>query len=190
MGKLVVSEFITLDGVATDPGGFEGQQGGGWAFKFSRGDVGDKFKYDELMASDALLLGRVTYEGFAQAWPSRSGDEFSDKFNSMAKYVVSTTLKDPTWKNSTVIGGDVKAAITKLKEEIKGDILVNGSIQLVGTLSELDLVDEYRLMVYPTVIGAGKKLFGKTSKPLGFQMADPIKAGELVILTFVPKRDW
>jgi dihydrofolate reductase len=188
MGKVVVSEFITLDGVATDPGGFEGQQGGGWAFKFSRGDVGDKFKYDELMASDALLLGRVTYEGFAQAWPSRSGDEFSDKFNSMAKYVVSTTLKDPGWKNSTVIGGDVKAAINKLKEEIEGDILVNGSIQLVGTLLELDLVDEYRLMVYPTVVGAGKKLFPDTSGPVGFELAEPIKAGDTVILTFVPKR--
>ncbi len=186
MGKVVVSEFITLDGVATDPGGAEGQQGGGWAFKFSRGEVGDKFKYDELMASDALLLGRVTYEGFAQAWPSRSGDEFSDKFNSMAKYVVSTTLKNPTWKNSTVIGGDLKAAISKLKKEIKGDILVNGSIQLVRTLVELDLVDEYRLMVYPTVVGAGKKLFGDTSGPVGFELAEPIKAGDTVILQFVP----
>jgi len=189
MGKVVVSEFITLDGVATDPGGAEGQQGGGWAFKFSRGEAGDKFKYDELMASDALLLGRVTYEGFAQAWPSRSGDEFSDKFNGMAKYVVSTTLKNPTWKNSTVISGDLKAAISKLKKEIKGDILVNGSIQLVGTLSELDLVDEYRLMIYPMVVGAGKKLFGASSRPLGFQLAEPIKAGETVILTFVPTRD-
>jgi dihydrofolate reductase len=188
MGKLVVSEFITLDGVASDPGGAEGRQGGGWAFKFSRGDVGDKFKYDELMASDALLLGRVTYEGFAQAWPSRSGDEFSDKFNSMAKYVVSTTLKDPTWKNTIVIGGDVKAAITKLKKEIKGDILINGSIQLVGTLLDLDLVDEYRLMVYPTVVGAGQKLFGETSGPFGFQLSEPKVAGDTVILTFVPKR--
>src|SRR5258706_16189863 len=188
MGKVVVSEFLTLDGVATDPGGFEGQQGGGWAFKFSRGDVGDKFKYDELMASDALLLGRVTYEGFAQAWPSRSGDEFSDKFNSMAKYVVSTTLKDPTWKNSTVSGGDLKAAITKLKKEIRGDILVNGSLQLAGALLELDLVDEYRLMVYPAVVGAGKKLFGETSGPVGFEMADPIKAGDTVILSSAPKR--
>ena len=188
MGKVVVSEFISLDGVASDPGGAEGQQGGGWAFKFSRGEVGDKFKYDELMASDALLLGRVTYEGFAQAWPSRSGDEFSDKFNNMSKYVVSTTLKNPTWKNSTVIGRDVKGAITKLKKEIKGDILVNGSIQLVRTLVELDLVDEYRLMVYPTVVGAGKKLFGDTSGPVGFELAEPIKAGDTVILTFVPKR--
>jgi dihydrofolate reductase len=106
----------------------------------------------------------------------------------MAKHVVSTTLKNPTWKNSTVIGGDVKAAITKLKNEIKGDILVNGSIQLVGTLLELDLVDEYRLMVYPTVVGAGKKLFGDTSGPVGFELAEPIKAGDTVILTFVPKR--
>jgi dihydrofolate reductase len=188
MGRVVVSEFITLDGVAADPGGFEGQQGGGWAFKFSRGEAGDKFKYDELMASDALLLGRVTYEGFAQAWPSRSGDEFSDKFNSMAKYVVSTTLKNPTWKNSTVIGGDLRAAISKLTKEIKGDILVNGSIHLVGSLLELDLVDEYRLMVYPTIVGAGKKLFGETSGPAGFQLSEPKQAGDTVILTFVPKR--
>src|SRR5260370_27022612 len=129
------------------------------------------------MASDCLRLGRVAFEGFAQAWPSRSGDEFSDKFNSMAKYVVSTTLSNPTWKNSTVIGGDLKAAISKLKKEIKGDILVNGSIQLVGTLLELDLVDEYRLMVYPTIVGAGKKLFGDTSGPVGFELAEPIKAG-------------
>src|SRR5260370_39689778 len=129
------------------------------------------------MASDALLVGRVTYEGIAQAWPSRSGDEFSDKFNGMAKYVVSTTLKDPGWKNSTVIGGDVKAAITKLKQEIEGDILVNGSIQLVGTLLELDLVDEYRLMVYPTVVGAGKKLFPDTTVPVGFAVTRPIKTG-------------
>ncbi len=189
MGKVVVSEFITLDGVATDPGGFEGERGGGWAFKFSRGEVGDKFKYDELMASDALLLGRVTYDGFAQAWPSRSGDAFSDKFNSMAKYVVSTTLTNPAWKNSTVIGGDLKAVISKLKSEIKGDILVNGSIQLVGTLLDLDLVDEYRLMVYPTIVGAGKKLFGETSGPVGFQLGEPKLAGDTVILTFVPKRE-
>ncbi len=187
MGRVVVSEFITLDGVAADPGGQEGGRGG-WAFKFSRGEVGDKFKYDELMASDAMLLGRVTYEGFAQAWPSRSGDEFSDKFNGMAKYVVSTTLKNPTWKNSTVIGGDVKSAVSKLKKEIKGDILVNGSIQLVGTLLDLDLVDEYRLMVYPIVVGGGKKLFGETGGPVGFQLAEPKKAGDTVILTFVPKR--
>lgn len=188
MGKLVVSEFITLDGVATDPGGAEGGRGG-WAFKFNRGEEGDKFKYEELMASGALLLGRVTYEGFAQAWPARSGDEFSDKFNSMPKYVVSTTLKDATWNNSTVIGGDVKTAVTNLKKEIKGDILVNGSIQLVGTLLELDLVDEFRLMIYPTVVGGGKRLFGETTAPVGFQLAEPKRAGETVILTFVPKRD-
>ena len=188
MGKLVVSEFITLDGVATDPGGAEGGRGG-WAFKFNRGDVGDRFKTDELMASGALLLGRVTYEGFAKAWPERSGDAFSDKFNSMPKYVVSTTLKNPTWNNSTVIGGDIKAAITRLKQEIKGDILVNGSIQLVGTLLELDLVDEYRLMIFPTVVGAGKRLFGQTGAPAGFRLAEPRAAGETVILTFAPRRD-
>ncbi len=188
MGKLVVSEFITLDGVAADPGGAESAHGG-WAFKFNRGEEGDKFKYDELMASGALLLGRVTYEGFAKAWPARSGDEFSDKFNSMPKYVVSTTLKNPTWNNSTVISGDVAAAVSRLKTEIQGDILVNGSIQLVGSLLEHDLVDEYRLMIFPIVVGAGKRLFGETGAPVGFQLAEPKRAGETVILTFTPRRD-
>ena len=185
MGKVVVSQFITLDGVVEDPGGSENMDRGGWAFKYERGAEGDKFKLDEVMTSQALLLGRVTYEGYAEAWPSREG-EFADKFNNMPKYVVSTTLKDPEWNNSTVIADDIPAAVNKLKKEIDGDILVNGSVQLVQTLVEHNLVDEYRLMLYPTVLGAGKRLFGETSEPAGLKMVDVKPAGETVILTYVP----
>src|SRR5215218_9215259 len=122
MGKVVVSQFISLDGVVEDPGGAEEFDRGGWAFKFDRGPEGDKLKLDEVIASEALLLGRVTYEAFAKAWPSRSGD-FADKFNSMPKYVVSTTLKDPEWNNSTVLdSGDATAQVRKLKEEFDGEL--------------------------------------------------------------------
>jgi len=185
MGKVVVSQFISLDGVVEDPGGAEEFDRGGWAFKFDRGPEGDKFKSDEVMASDALLLGRVTYEGFAAAWPSRSGD-FADKFNGMPKYVVSTTLKDPEWNNSTVIDGDVAEAVAELKRDVDGDILVNGSVQLVQTLMEHDLVDEYRLMVYPTILGAGKRLFGETRDAAALRLVDAKPAGETIILTYEP----
>jgi dihydrofolate reductase len=183
MAKLVVSQFMTLDGVVEDPGGAEDFARGGWAFKFDRGVEGDKFKLDEVMASEALLLGRVTFQGFAQAWPSREG-EFADKFNHMAKYVVSTTLRDPEWNNSTVIDGDVAGAVSKLKQELHGDILVNGSIQLVRTLVDEGLVDEYRLMVFPTLLGAGKRLFGDTSAAASVRLVHSQPAGETVILTF------
>ncbi|MCA1718945.1 MAG: dihydrofolate reductase family protein [Actinobacteria bacterium] len=185
MGKVVVSQFISLDGVVEDPGGAEEFDRGGWAFKFDRGPEGDKFKLDEAMASEALLLGRVTYEGFAEAWPSRSGD-FADKFNGMPKYVVSTTLKDPEWNNSTVIGGDVAEAVAELKQDLDGDILVNGSVQLVQTLVEHDLVDEYRLMVFPTVLGAGKRLFGETGDATALRLVDAKPAGETLILIYEP----
>ena len=185
MGKVVVSQFISLDGVVEDPGGAEGFDRGGWAFKFDRGPEGDKFKLDEVMASEALLLGRVTYEGFAKAWPSRSGD-FADKFNGMPKYVVSTTLKDPEWNNSTVIGGDVAESVAELKRDVGGDILVNGSVQLVQTLMEHDLVDEYRLMVFPTVLGAGKRLFSDTSEAAALRLVDAKPAGETLILIYEP----
>src|SRR4051812_5893876 len=148
MGKVVVSQFITLDGVVEDPGGSEKFERGGWAFEFNRGDEGDKFKLDEVMGSEALLLGRTTYEGFAAAWPSREGD-FADKFNNMPKYVVSSTLEDPDWSNTQVLGDDLVAEISRLKDEIDGDILVNGSVQLVAALAEAGLVDEWRLMVFP-----------------------------------------
>ena len=182
MSKVVVSQFITLDGVIEDPGGSEGFERGGWAFQFDRGPEGDKFKLDELMASDALLLGRVTYEGFAAAWPSRTGD-FADKFNTMRKYVVSTTLDDPSWSNSVVIKTDVAGEVARLKEEPGGGILVNGSVQLVRTLLEHDLVDELRLMVFPVVLGAGKRLFGDAAGATAFKPVETKPAGSVAILT-------
>jgi len=159
MGKLVVTEFVTVDGVFEDPGGSENQERGGWAFQFNRGEDGDRFKLDETMETEALLLGHKTYEGFAASWPEREG-EFADKFNSMPKYVVSKTLKDPEWENTTVIGGDDPAAeIRKLKEEIDGPIAVHGSGKVVKLLLDEGLVDEVRLMVFPVIVGRGKRLF-------------------------------
>src|SRR6059058_6024694 len=157
MGRIVVTEFISLDGVVEDPGGAEDYKHGGWTFEFDRGDDGNKFKLDETMRADALLLGRRTYEGFAAAWPSREG-EFADKFNNMPKYVVSSTLSDPEWNNSHVLGDDLTAEVERLKQEIDGDILVNGSVKLVNALADAGLVDEWRLMVFPVVLGKGKKL--------------------------------
>ena len=162
MGRIVVTEFISLDGVIEDPGGSEDYKYGGWSFEISRGDEGDQFKVDETTNSAALLLGRKTYEGFADAWPSREGD-FADKFNSMPKYVVSSTLKDPEWTNSTVLSGDLATEVSRLKEELDGDIVVHGSAQLAQALVEQGLVDELRLMVFPVVLGSGKRLFGETS---------------------------
>src|SRR3989441_8885079 len=148
MGRIAVTEFVSLDGVMEDPGGAEDFRYGGWTFEISRGDEGDKFKLDEALEADALLLGRMTYEGFAKAWPSRTG-EFADKFNNMPKYVVSSTLEEADWNNSTLIKDDVAEQVSKLKQQPGGDILVNGSVQLVDTLMQHDLVDEYRLMVFP-----------------------------------------
>src|SRR2546427_1891228 len=167
MGRIVATEFVSLDGVMEDPGGAEDFEHGGWSFEFSRGDEGDRFKLDEAFRSQALLLGRVTYQGFAAAWPSREG-EFADKFNSMPKYVASSSLEEPQWNNSTVLKGDVAAEVAKLKREQDGDIVVHGSARLVQTLLEHDLVDELRLMVFPVVLGSGKRLFRETSdkKPL------------------------
>jgi dihydrofolate reductase len=163
MGKIVVTEFISLDGVIEDPGGSEDYENGGWSFEYDRGEDGDKFKLDELMAADAELLGRVTYEGFAAAWPEREGDDdeggFAAKFNSMPKHVVSTTLKDPAWQNSHVISENVPQEIEKLKDTYEGDIQVAGSATLVKTLLENDLVDQWNLMVFPTILGSGKRLF-------------------------------
>jgi dihydrofolate reductase len=188
MGKVVVSQFISVDGVVEDPGGSESWERGGWAFRFDRGDEGNKFKLDEVMASDALLLGRVTYEGFAEAWPSRTG-EFADKFNGMPKYVVSTTLQDPEWNNTTVIAGDVPAAVARLKQEFDGDILVNGSVQLVQALAEDGLIDEYRFMVFPTVLGGGKHMFGETPAAAALKLVDAKPAGETFILIYEPAAD-
>jgi dihydrofolate reductase len=158
MGRIIITEFVSLDGIAEDPGGAEGFERGGWAFEISRGDEGDTFKLDETAASDALLLGRLTYDGFAKAWPSRDGP-FADKFNNMPKYVVSSTLRQASWKNSTIIDGDLDEAVAALRRQYHGDIVVHGSLQLARALMERDLADELRLMVYPVLLGKGKTLF-------------------------------
>jgi len=186
MGRIVVTEFVSLDGVMEDPGGSENFKHGGWSFEISRGEEGDKFKLDEAFSSEALLLGRVTYEGFAAAWPSREG-EFADKFNSMPKYVVSSTLDEPEWNNSTVLKGNVAEEVGKLKQEQDGDIVVHGSAQLVQTLVENDLVDEFRLMVYPVVLGGGKRLFGETSDKKPLRLVDSKLVGDgVAILIYEP----
>jgi dihydrofolate reductase len=186
MGRIVVSEFVSLDGVMEDPGGAEGFEHGGWSFELSRGEEGDRFKLDETMAADALLLGRVTYEGFAAAWPSRD-DEFADKFNNMPKYEVSSTLRDPEWTNSTVLSGDVPDEVAKLRQDLDGEIVVHGSARLAQTLAEHDLVDEWRLMVFPVVLGKGKRLFGETSDKKTLRLVDSRAVGDgVLILTYEP----
>jgi dihydrofolate reductase len=189
MGKVVVSQFVTVDGVIEDPGGAEGFDRGGWAFQFDRGPEGNRFKLDEVMAADALLLGRVTYEGFAAAWPSRKDEAgFADKFNSMPKYVVSTTMEKADWNNSTIIGSDLGRELGELKDRHGSDILVNGSATLVGALAEQDLVDEYRLMVFPVVLGAGKRLFGDLGSHKSLRLTDSKPAGACTILVYEPER--
>jgi dihydrofolate reductase len=188
MGKIVVTEFVSLDGVMEAPGGGEDFRHAGWTFEISRGDEGDKFKLDETLEAEALLLGRKTYEGFAAAWPSVEG-EFADKFNSMPKYVVSSTLDGAEWNNSTVLDGDVVEEVSKLKQEIGGDIVVHGSAQLVQTLVEHDLVDELRLMVFPVVLGGGKRLFGDTSDKKRLWLAESKTVGDgITILIYEPTR--
>jgi dihydrofolate reductase len=189
MAKIVVSQFVSLDGVIEDPGGSEKWDRGGWAFKYERGPEGDQFKLDEVMASDALLLGRVTYEGFAAAWPSRT-DEFADKFNGMRKYVVSGSMDDAEWNNSIVVKPDqLVDTVTKLRQEPGGDVLVNGSAQLIAALRANDLVDEYRLMVFPTVLGGGKRLFADDGNVSGLRLMDARPAGETLILVYEPAKD-
>jgi len=191
MGKIVVTEFVSLDGVMEDPGGAEGFKHGGWTFEFDSGDEGNQLKLDETLEADALLLGRVTYEGFAAAWPSMEDPVgFADKMNSMPKYVVSSTLESPAWNNSTVLEGDVGEAVGKLKQEIDGVILVGGSAQLAQSLIELDLVDELRLMVFPVVLGSGKRLFREASDKRTLRLADSKTVGDgIVILTLERDRD-
>ena len=184
MGKLAVTEFVTLDGVIEEPR---------WSFEFDRGDDGEKFKGDELKAADAQLLGRVTYQGFAKAWPTMPDTGwFGERMNSMPKYVVSTTLTDAEadWNNSTVIRGDVAAQVKRLKTELTGDILVAGSAQLVRFLADNDLVDEYRLMVYPIVLGSGKRLFGDGVVRTKLRLVDYKTVGpdRILILTYEPAR--
>ena len=188
MGRIVVTEFVSLDGVMQAPGG-EDFKYPGWSFEFDRGEDGDRFKLDEARASVALLLGRRTYESFAGAWPSREG-EFADKFNAMPKYVVSSTLENPTWNNTTVLNGDAVEEAKKLKEELDGDIYVHGSRQLVQALVENDLVDELRLMVFPVVLGTGDRVFGETSDKKSLRLVDSKTVGDgIAILTYEPRRD-
>ena len=188
MGKVVVSEFISLDGVIEDPGGAEGTDFGGWTFRFPADD-GQRFKFDELMASDVLLLGRLTYEEFAAAWPAmeETTGEFGARMNSMPKVVVSTTLREPTWKNTTVVSGEVISSVANLKKQYDGDILVAGSATLVDTLREHDLVDEYRLMVHPVVLGQGKRLFKDGATATDLALVDSRKVGpDVQLLTYRP----
>ncbi len=186
MGRIVVTEFISLDGVVEDPGGAEKFRHGGWAFEIERGAEGDAFKLDETRGSDALLLGRNTYEGFADAWPQRDG-EFADKFNAMPKYVVSATLEAPDWNNTTVVGTDPVAAAERLKQDIDGEIVIHGSVSVVQALLEAGLVDELRLMVYPVVLGDGKRLWDSLSDKRTLRLKDSATVGEGVsILVYEP----
>ena len=184
MGKIVVSENVSLDGVIEDPAGDEGFSRGGWVGLIKdRPGVG-KLALDEAMGSEALLLGRRSYEWFAARWPSRSG-ELADRLNSLPKYVVSSTLEEPDWNNSTVLEGDVVDAVSTLKQEIKGEIAVPGSFQLVRMLLEHDLVDELRLRIFPIVLGDGERLFGETSakKPLLLVDSQTVD-GDVAVLTY------
>jgi dihydrofolate reductase len=179
VGRIVVTEFVSLDGVMEAPGGGEDFKHAGWTFEIERGDEGDKFKLDETLSSEALLLGRKTYEGFAAAWPSRTDEVgFADKFNSMPKYVVSSTLENPEWNNTTVLKGDPVEEVSKLRQRPGGDIVVHGSARLVQTLLEHDLVDELRLMIYPVVLGTGKRLFGETSDKRRLRLTDSKTVGD------------
>jgi dihydrofolate reductase len=185
-GKDRRTEFVSLDGVIEAPGGGEDFEHAGWSFDVERGEEGDRFKLEEALSAEALLLGRVTYEAFAASWPSREG-EFADTFNTMPKYVVSSTLEEPAWNNSTVLKGDVAEGVAKLRERHDGDLVVHGSARLVQTLVEHDLVDELRLMVYPLVLGRGKRLFDGTSDKKPFRLVDSKIVGDgVAILVYAP----
>ncbi|HZQ81356.1 MAG TPA: dihydrofolate reductase family protein [Gaiellaceae bacterium] len=181
MGQVVVTEFITLDGVIEDPGGAEGGPNGGWAFRFDRGAEGDAFKVKELEDADAQLLGRVTYEGFAKAWPSMRNDAFGEKMNAMPKVVVSTTLTVATWENSTILR--TVDGVADLKTQYDGDILVAGSATLAHALFEHDLVDRLHLMVFPLLLGTGKKLFPDAGDVKKFQVTSVQQSAEVAIVT-------
>jgi dihydrofolate reductase len=188
MGKVVVSEFISLDGVIEDPGGAEGTEFGGWTFRFPAED-GQQFKFEELMASDVQLLGRVTYEGFAANWPEmeETAGEFGAKMNGMPKVVVSATLNDPAWKNTTIAGGDLPKVVAGLKKQYDGDILVAGSATLVAALREHDLVDEYHLMLHPLVLGQGKRLFEDGGTAADLSLVESRKVGpDVQLLIYRP----
>ena len=189
MGKIVISEFVSLDGVTEDPAGDEGFGRGGWVGEIKGRDEVDKVKLDEALGAEALLLGRRSYEFFAARWPSRRGD-LADRLNRLPKYVVSSTLEDPGWNNSTVLEGDAVNEISKLRQELDGEIVVYGSLQLVHTLIEHDLVDELRLMIYPVLLGAGERLFGETGDKKPMRLVDTrTVGGGVALLTYAPVRD-
>jgi len=189
MGKIVISDNVTLDGVIQDPAGDEGFRVGGWVGLIKDSPQVTKLALDEALGAGALLLGRRSYEWFAARWPSRNG-ELADRINSLPKYVVSSTLEDPDWSNSTVLKGDVLNEVSKLKQELDGEIVVWASFRLVRTLMEHDLVDELRLKLFPVVLGAGERLFGETSDQKPMRLLDTqILEGGIAYLTYQPVRD-
>jgi len=187
MRKVIVSEYVTLDGVMEDPGGGEGTKHGGWSFQFWSEEAA-KFKFDELFASDALLLGRVTYQGFAKAWPSITDEQgFADRMNSLPKFVVSTTLEKLEWNNSKLIKGNIAEEVSKLKQQHGQDILIAGSVELVHTLMQHDLIDEYRIMVHPVVVGSGKRLFKDETDMKVLRLVDTKTfSSGIVVLSYQP----
>jgi dihydrofolate reductase len=180
MGKIVVTEFVSLDGVMQAPGGEEFKYPG-WTFEFDRGEDGEQFKLDETLESDALLIGRVTYESFADAWPKREGP-FADKFNTMPKYLVSSKIDDPEWNNTTVIKGDVVDEVTKLKQDVDGIIQIPGSRRLVHELIEADLVDEVHMMIFPVILGTGDRMYGETSDKKPMRLKESRTVGDGVVI--------
>ena len=179
-----MSDNVSLDGVVQDPAGDEGLRGGGWVGAIADRDEADEVKLDEALGTAALLVGRRSYEFFATRWPSRDGD-LAERLNSLPKYVVSSTLEDPDWSNSTVLKGDVVEEVSRLKRELDGEIVVLGSPQLARTLIDHDLVDELRLMIYPVVLGAGARLFGETSDKKPVRLVDTQTVGDgIAILTY------
>ena len=189
MGRIVVSDNVTLDGAVQDPAGDEGFRVGGWIGLIKDRPEINKLALDEALGAEALLLGRRSYEWFAARWPSRTG-ELADRLNSLPKYVVSSTLEDPDWNNSTVLKGDVENEVSKLKRELNGEIVVPASFQLVHTLMEHDLVDELRMKIFPVVLGAGERLFGETSDKKPMRLVETRTAeGDVVFLTYERVRD-
>jgi dihydrofolate reductase len=187
VSRIVVSQFVSVDGVIEDPVGMETLGRGSWTTA-SSGAEGGKYKLDEILQAEAMLLGRTTYDSYAAAWPSRD-DEYADKLNAMPKYVVSSTLEDPEWSNTTVLKGDVAAEVGRLRDRPGGEILIQGSAQLTYALHERDLVDEWRLMVFPVVVGAGKRCFGDPGKAVNLKLADSRAVGEgVAILVYEPDR--
>ena len=186
MGSIVVTEFVSHDGVMEAPGGDDNFERGAWSFEFDRGEEGNAFKTGETTEAEAMLLGRRTYEAFARAWSTREGD-FADTFNNMPKYVVSSTLKDPDWGPTTVLDGDLATAVAEARDRHERHLIVHGSCQLVQGLIEEDLVDELRLMVFPVVLGFGKRLFGDTSEKRPLKLAESNVVGDGV-LTLVYRR--